>query len=414
MSTSNLLSFRWKGKNRFGQQLKGQMAVQDAEELILFLRQQGIVSFRIRPVYSVSFLLQKILDYRRCSKKALNVEILLMLQQLSMLLSAQVPLMQAFDIMESSYDSLSIILRKILKDCRNHIQMGHTLSQAFTRHSKYFSEFFCRLIAAGEYSGTLDVLLEYWISYQNKHEQIRQKIKKALSYPLFILSTAIIVAMILFIVVMPLFEKLFHQMGAELPPLTQIVIQIGMLLKIVGIPLLLFFAASLSLLLKHKKSSSKLALWLDKKILITPFCGKIILEIAMIRFSRTLSILLSAGFPLSEALKWTSKVMNNRFLTITVEQYHQTIISGQPLSQAVLKSSLFSSLLTQMIMVGEASGTLDKTLAYTADFYEKMVLNTLDKITQLIEPIMMIVIGIMTGTFILAMYLPIFKLGALF
>lgn len=418
MSNSNLTPFHWKGKNQFGQVLKGRLMAQSSAALISLLKQHGISSCHIRPVYTLAFFVEKTKKVCqplfRPDKKTIRLEIAFMLRQLSMLLSANVPLMQAFEVMESHRQNVSFVVRKILFDSRVHIQKGHTLSQAFSQHPKYFSAFFCRWIEAGEYSGTLDVLLEHWISYQEKNEQIRQKIKKALTYPLFILITAIIIAAILLIGVMPIFEKLFHQMGAELPTLTRYVIKSADVFKTVGIPFLLFLSASMSILWHRRERLPRLAFWLDKIILKIPLTGKIIQEVAMVRFSRTLSILLSAGFPLSEALQWTAKVMNNRFLTQIVLHCQTTVVSGTALSHSLSKSKVFSSLLKQMIAVGEASGTLDKTLAHTADFYEKTVSHTLDKMTLLIEPTIMVILGTMAGVFILAMYLPIFKLGALF
>lgn len=414
MSSSNLKSFRWKGKNQMGQRLKGRMTAESSIALASILKQQGIISFRIHRVYSILYCLQQSTQFFQINKKARRIEIAFMLRQLSMLLSAHVSLIHAFEVMGSYHQNVSVILKKILQDCRIYLQSGHTLSKAFARHPQYFTAFFCRWIEAGEYSGTLDVLLEHWVTYQEKNEQVRQKIKKALTYPLFIMSTAVIVAMILLIGVMPIFEKLFHQMGAELPLLTQYVIRFAYLLHCFGLPLLFFLGVSVVIVWRIRERLPSWMFFLDKIILNIPFSGKIIREISMARFSRTLSILLSAGFPLSEALHWVAKVMNNRFLSQTILKFQLAVVAGTALSQIMSISPYFSSLLKQMIAIGEASGTLDKTLLHSADFYEKKVSHELDKITNLIEPVIMLILGTMAGIFILAMYLPIFKLGALF
>lgn len=294
------------------------------------------------------------------------------------------------------------------------IRAGHTLAYAFNQHPEYFNSLFCCWIEAGERSGTLDVLLEHWVTYQEKSEQIRQKIKKALTYPVFILVIAILIALVLLIGVVPVFEKLFHQFGEELPKPTQWIIILSQFFQTMGIPILLVFSSSLCILWRIRRRVSRLMYGWDKILLKMPFIGKVIQDAAMTRFSRVLSIMLLSGFPLSEALQWASQLMNNSILTQAVLQLKTMIISGRSLNQAMSDSVFFPPLLRQMTAVGEISGTLDRTLAQTADFYEKTVSNKLDNLSQLIEPFIMTFLGILMGGFILAMYLPIFKLGALF
>ncbi len=413
MSNPNLKTFRWKGKNQFGDIVKGQMSALNAQKIVTSLKQQGIISIRIYSVYSF----QQRLQQSKClfqNKKKLYLEILFILQQLSMLLSAHVPLIQAFEVIESHQHTISMILREVLQDCRLYIQSGHTLAEAFEQHPRYFTAFFCRWVSAGEYSGTLDVLLEYWISYQEKNNVIRQKIKKALTYPAFILITTTLVAVVLLLAVLPVFEKLFHQMGAELPLLTHYVIVLAALFSHYGLPIVIMLSLVVAVVWKMRCRLPKLLFFCDKWILRLPLAGNVLHEIALARFSRALSILLSAEFPLSEALMWTAKVMNNRFLTQIVMQCQEAVILGTELSKTMVKFSCFSPLVKQMVAVGERSGTLDKTLLHTADFYEKKVSCSLERITELIEPMMMVIVGTIAGVFIVAMYLPIFKLGALF
>lgn len=414
MSNSNLKTFRWKGKNQFGDVLKGQLTAKSSAEISFILQQKGIVSFRIYPVFSLITWFGNSTHFLFQNSKSLRLELSFILQQLSMLLSAHVPLIQAFEVIESQQHNLSAILREILEDCRIHVQSGHTLAQAFSRHSQYFSDFFCKWIEAGEYSGTLDTLLEQWVIYEEKNQKIRQKVRKALTYPTFILSTALAVAALLMVSVLPVFEKIFHQMNAELPLLTQYVIFTSQLFN----PWSMLFVGSLVLLLvmlwKNRLRIPKLLFFFDKQVIKLPFVGKILQEITYARFSRTLSILLCAGFPLSDALFWTAKVMNNCFLTYLVRQCQEAVILGTPLSKMMENFSYFSPLLKQMIIVGENSGILDKTLLHAAIFYEKKAAYSLEKITELIEPLLMLIVGLLAGIFIIAMYLPIFKLGALF
>jgi type IV pilus assembly protein PilC len=414
MSNSNLKTFRWKGKNNFGYVVKGKASAINSAEIARNLQQQGVISFQISRDYSFLDFFQQSKIFLFENKKLILLELVFVVQQLSMLLSAHVPLAQAFEVIQSYHDNLSLTVRKILQKCSAHIQSGYTLAQAFSYHSRYFSDFFCRWIEAGECSGTLDVLLEHWIFYQEKNEQTRQKIKKALTYPVFILITTMLVAILLLLAVLPVFERLFSQMGAELPRLTHYVIFLARIFNKYGLFLLLFLGGALAIVWKIRLRLPRLLFFFDKWILAVPLVGKILQYIALARFSRTLSILLSAGFPLSEALNWTSKVMNNRFLTQIVLHCHEAVILGTALSKNMAMFSCFSPLLKQMVAVGEASGTLDKTLLHTANFYEKQVSHSLERITELIEPMLMLIVGTIAGIFIVAMYLPIFKLGALF
>lgn len=414
MYNSNLKIFRWKGKNQFGYVVKGQASAINATEIARQLKQQGIISLQVYQNYSFIQFFQQIKNFLFENKKLIRFELVFVLQQLSMLLSAHVSLIQAFQVIESHQDTLGSTVREILQNCKIHIQSGHTLAEAFRQHSQYFSDFFSRWVEAGENSGTLDILLDHWVSYQEKNEQIRQKIKKALTYPVFILVTIILVAIVLLLAVLPVFEKLFSQMGAELPVLTQYVIFCARMFNNYGLYFLFCLGGTLAIGWRFRLRLPRLLFFFDKWKLTFPLVGKILQDIAFARFSRTLSILLFAGFPLSEALNWTSKVMNNRFITHIVLECQAAVIIGIALSKQMVKFSCFSPLLKQMVAVGEASGTLDKTLLHTANFYEKQVSHALERITELIEPILMLIVGTIAGIFIVAMYLPIFKLGALF
>lgn len=403
--------YYWKGKNHCGQKLKGKISAKNSVDLMVMLKQQGIISIHIRPEYSLIQILKKNL---KKNKKPNHVDIICMIKQLSMLLSAHISLIQALEVIEQNTQMLTRDMLRIIHECRTQVQLGHTLSYALSRHPQYFNSFFCHWVEAGELSGTLDVLLTYWVSYQEKMLLIRQKVKKAIMYPAVILTTAVIVAMVLFIWVVPVFEKLFHQFDAELPKLTQYVIILSHLFRTVGIPVLIFLSISVGIFWGMRQRIPVVHYAWDKMILKIPLSGKIIQEAAIARLSRTLSIMLSAGFSLSDALQWTTKIMNNMLLFQIVSQLQTAVVSGITLSQAMSSSLFFPPLLKQMTAVGEASGTLDKTFFQTADFYEKNISHTLETMGELIEPIMMIVLGVIMSIFILAMYLPIFKLGALF
>ncbi len=409
-------TYRWKGKNHFGEKLKGETMAKDVASLRLLLKEQGLISFQITPVYSLKAIFQIIFKKitHPDSKKSIQLDITQMIRQLNMLLSAHIPLMQALEVIGKNEKNLSKTMKAVMLDCQQQIRLGQTLSYAFSRHAQYFNPLFCRWIEAGERSGTLDILLEHWVLYQEKSETMRQKVKKALTYPIFIVITAIIIAMVLFIGVVPVFEKLFHQFGAELPEPTQYVMILSQFFQTIGLPLLIVFGVGLTIVWRIRHRVPALLHAWDKIILKMPLSGKIIREASIARLARALSMMLMAGFPLSEALLWSEKLMNNTLLMAAVRQLRSAVISGISLNQAMSASPFFPSLLKQMTAVGEMSGTLDKTLAQTADFYEKAVSNTVDNMSQLIEPVIMAVLGVLTGGFILAMYLPVFKLGSLF
>lgn len=392
---------RWKGRDRFGKTIQGESVSDNGDLLSRTLKEQGIVPTHIRVMKS-----------QLNTKKIRTADIATSLRQLSLLLSAHMPLMQALDIITPTTDNAQA---QLWRDCKAKVAAGQTLTTAFKAHPRYFSPLFCRWIEAGEASGTLDVLLGHWVSYQEQRDRLRKKVKKALTYPIFILAIAIIIAMILLMAVVPMFEKLFHQLHAELPALTQQVVNFSVVLRYAGIPILILLSVVFGSLYAHRQRLPKLCFYWDKYLLKLPLIGKIIQESAIAQLAKTLSILLNAGFPLAEALQWASHVMGkNRALLAIVSPLSQQLKSGIPLSKLMENQPLFPPLLKQMIAVGEMSGILDKTLAQTADFYEQKLLYTLDNLSQLIEPIMMAILGIFTGIFILAMYLPIFKLGALF
>lgn len=414
-NTSAVLYF-WKGKNRFGKILQGKVTAESETDLASRLKQQGILVSKIRLAQPVFFHYCTIIrQWISVHQKLRSSDLTAILRQLSLLLSAHIPLIQALEVIGENDHPIPEKIRHILKNCQMQIQSGYPLSQALGQYPQYFSSLFCRWIEAGERSGTLDTLLEYWVNYQEKNAIIQQKIKKALMYPLFIIVITMMVAIILLINVVPEFEKLFHQFHAQLPLLTRYILKISYGIQHFGIPVGIISIIIFGGVWWLRCHFSMLSYGWDYVILKIPFSGKLIQEALMARFTRALSIMLLAGFPLSEALQWTSSaVIQNAVFIRQMNALKKAITSGITLNHAMSESSLFPALLKQMTSIGEASGTLDQTLSKTADFYEKKIMNTMDNLGQLLEPILMVVLGILAGGFILAMYLPIFKMGELF
>lgn len=411
MKSSHIL-LRWKGKNQFGEILKGESKALSVNSLILMLKQQGVISYKIKPVYSGFCLgLRKYI-------KPKKTEVARVIEQLSMLLSAHIPLIPAI---ETIQHNLSPAMKPIMEDCLLQVKSGHSLSLALTGHNRCFNSFLCRWIAAGEHSGTLETLLVYWVSYQEKNEQLQQKIKKALIYPIFILFTTAIISIILFVSVLPVFEQLFTQVNADLPSATKAAMDIAQFMVHIGLPMAIFLMVGIGLgwVIRRygPRSFPQWAYLWDNMILRMPVTGKIIQQISIARLARIVSVMLSAGFPLAEALKWASETMNNEVLAKMVTELREAIISGVSLNHAMsmlLASKFIPLLLKQMTAVGEISGTLDKNLAKVADFYEQKIFHRIENMSQLAEPVVMTILGVLIGGFILVMYLPIFQLGALF
>jgi len=413
--------YYWTGKNRLGQILRGKTIAESEMTLATRLEQQAIIPIKIviaKPFYVTgweSLYTVWVKMGEPFGRKIKPVDITNLLRQLSLLISAHIPLMQALEIVVHADHPIAEKLRNIIKQCQAEVRLGHMLSEVLSHYPKYFSALFCHWLEAGERSGTLDTLLEYWVNYQEKQEIIRKKIKTALRYPCFLLSMTFIIAGILLTYVVPEFEKLFHQFHSKLPPLTRGVLFFSQWIQNKGwiVGLIIFVLITGMLRLRH--FFIKLDYFFDWIILKIPLIGKIWQDIAMARFSRVLSVMLLAGFPLTEALQWVAQTMlKNRVFMEQMLFLRQSLLSGITLNQAMSESFVFTPLLKQMTAIGEASGTLDQTLMKTADFYERKMMQTFDDLSQWIEPILMTIMGVIIGGFILAMYLPIFKMGELF
>jgi type IV pilus assembly protein PilC len=326
------------------------------------------------------------------------------------MLSAGVPLVQAFDIVGRGHDNPS--MQDLLMTIKGDVEGGNTLADSLAKHPDQFDELFCNLVHSGEQAGVLESLLHKIAEYKEKTESIKAKIKKALTYPIAVMVVAFIVTCVLLIFVVPQFEELFHGFGAELPAFTQIVINMSRFMKqywwmVLGIIIIIGFVLGN---LKRKSKAFNHAL--DRMVLGIPVVGVIIRKAAIARFARTLSTMSSAGVPLVEALQSVSGATGNIVYGDSVLVMRDEVATGHQLQLTMRQAGIFPNMVVQMVAIGEESGSLDSMLSKVADFYEEEVDNAVDSLSSLLEPLIMSVLGIIVGGLIIAMYLPIFKLGS--
>ncbi|KPK53782.1 MAG: type II secretion system protein F [Gammaproteobacteria bacterium SG8_31] len=392
--------FTWEAKDIRGTRIRGKtMAVNEAA-VRATLRRQGLVPTRIR---KKSTLFQS-------KQKITTEDIAIFSRQLATMMAAGIPLVQAFDIVGSGHENQS--MQKLIMAIKTDIEGGATLAESLAKHPVYFDELFVNLVAAGEQSGALETLLDKIATYKEKTEAIKKKIKKALTYPAAVVSVAIIVTAILLIYVIPTFESLFSSFGADLPAFTRAVVDLSVFVRTKGWLLLVLFVGAVAALIFFKKRSKKFAHFLDRMLLRIPLIGEIMRKAAIARYARTLSTMFSAGVPLVEALESVAGATGNIVYQEGVLDIREEVSTGQRLARSMEMTELFPNMVVQMVAVGEESGSLDEMAAKVADFYEAEVDAAVDNLSSLLEPAIMAILGVLVGGLVVAMYLPIFKLGA--
>jgi type IV pilus assembly protein PilC len=397
-----LITFTWTGKNRSGAIVKGELDSRTETMAKSELRRQGIRPTKVKKKPKALF--------GSSGKAIITKDISIFSRQLATMLSSGVPLVQALDIVGRGHENPS--MQKLILTVRNDIENGDTLAQALGKHPLQFDDLFCNLVNAGEQAGVLETLLGKIADYKEKTESLKAKIKKALTYPTAVLVIAFIVTAILLIFVVPTFEELFAGFGADLPAFTQSVIELSKFMQewwwaVFGSIFLVIYT-----LLFFKKRSRKFNHTLDRFFLKLPAIGDILNKSAIARFSRTLATMSTAGVPLVEALTSVSGACGNIVYADSVLKMREEVATGQQLQQAMKQADLFPNMVIQMVAIGEESGSIDSMLEKVADFYEEEVDNAVDSLSSLIEPMLMAFLGVVVGGLVVAMYLPIFKLGA--
>jgi type IV pilus assembly protein PilC len=326
------------------------------------------------------------------------------------MLGAGIPLVQAFEIVGNGHENPA--MQKLILSIKADVEGGTSLAEALAKQPLYFDDLFVNLVEAGEQAGALETLLDKIATYKEKTEAIKKKIKKALTYPAAVLVVAFIVTTILLIFVIPSFEDLFKGFGADLPTFTRMVIDLSVFVRTQGWILAILFGSAISAFLYFQKRSRAFRHFLDRLMLKTPIIGPIMHKAAIARYARTLSTMFAAGVPLVEAMESVAGATGNIVFEQAVLRMRDEVATGQRLQQAMENTDLFPNMVIQMIAVGEESGSLDDMSAKVADFFEEDVDNAVDNLSSLLEPMIMAILGVLVGGLVVAMYLPIFKLGA--
>jgi type IV pilus assembly protein PilC len=394
------IPYNWEGKDKKGNKVRGRVLAKSENEVRAELRRQAIVPVKIRKQTSLF----------RTGGKISPEDIAIFSRQLATMLAAGIPLVQAFEIVGVGHEKPA--MQKLILDIKMSIEGGSSLHESLKKHPLYFDDLYVNLVEAGEQAGALESLLDKVATYKEKTEALKKKIKKALFYPAAVLGVAVIVTLILLLFVIPQFEALFKGFGADLPAFTRMVIEMSRFVQDQGWWMGIIFAGAVFTFFYFKKRSRALRQFIDRLSLKIPIVGPILVKAAIARYARTLSTMFSAGVPLVEAMDSVAGATGNIVYETAVLRMRDEVATGQRLQRAMENTGLFPNMVVQMIAVGEESGSLDAMAAKVADFYELEVDAAVDGLSSLLEPLIMAILGVLVGGLVIAMYLPIFKLGA--
>jgi len=389
--------FEWEGKDRAGKVVRGELRSAGEAAVSASLRRQGILVTKIKK--------------RRASggRSISQRDIATFTRQLATMMKAGVPLLQAFDIVGRG--SPNPRLTRLLLDIRSDVETGTSLSSSFRRHPKYFDTLYCNLVEAGEAGGILEELLARLAQYQEKILAIKQKVKSALMYPIAVLVVAFIVVTIIMIFVIPSFEQVFASFGAELPAPTMLVIAMSKFFVSYWWVIFGVLFGGGYMFYRTWKRSENMQFFMDRLLLRLPIFGELIRKSVIARWTRTLSTMFAAGVPLVEALDSVGGTAGNIIYSRATEQIQRDVAAGSGLTTSMSSTGVFPNMVLQMAAIGEESGSLDAMLSKAADFYEDEVDEMVKGLSSLLEPIIIVFLGTLIGGIVVAMYLPIFKLG---
>ena len=399
---SNKSTFAWEGRDKSHVQQSGEIEAISITIAKSLLRKRGIIPTKVR---------KKGMSFNLLNRKSIKpLDIAFLTRQLATMIKAGVPILQGFDITLEGVDKT--VLKNLIQQIRKDVQDGSSLSEAMQKHPKYFDDLYCNLVATGEQAGALDTLLDRIATYKEKTEALKARVKKAMNYPIIIVIVSFVVTGILLIKVVPQFEEIFQGFGADLPEFTRFVITISEYIQdtwhmiLVGLIAAFFGIRSF---LKHSKKARDNR---DKMLLKLPVIGPIIDKSTIARFTRTLSTTFSAGIPLVDALTSVKDATGNAVYRDAIESIRKDVSNGQSLQSALKNTTQFPNMVTQMIAVGEEAGSLDTMLDKIASYYEEEVDTMVNGLTSMLEPMIMVILGVLIGGLIIAMYLPIFELGS--
>ncbi|WP_370233762.1 type II secretion system F family protein [Alloalcanivorax venustensis] len=392
--------FAYEGIDRKGSRVKGEITGKGPALVRAELRKQGIQAKKVVKKREVSL---------GGKKKIKPMDVALFTRQMATMMKAGVPLVQAFEIVSDGLENPA--MKEVILKLKADVESGNNFAGALRQHPRLFDDLYCSLIESGEASGSLETMLDRVALYKEKTEALKQKIKKAVKYPIAVVCVAVIVTGILLIKVVPTFQELFEGFGAELPAFTQFVIGISEGLQANFLMILLIIAAFIIGFTEARKRSQAFRDGVDRLLLRLPIIGPITHKATVARFSRTLSTTFAAGVPLIEALDACAGATGNVVYRKAVLQVKEDVATGQQLQFAMRSTGVFPAMALQMTAIGEESGALDAMLGKVATYYEDEVDNLVDGLTSMLEPMIMAVLGVLIGGLIIAMYLPIFQLG---
>jgi type IV pilus assembly protein PilC len=390
--------YTWEGKDKQGKLVRGELRAGGESVVNVTLRRQGILVTKMKKKSYSS------------GKKITDKDICLFTRQLATMMKAGVPLLQSFDIVGRGHSNASV--SKLLLDIRSDVETGTSLNQAFRKYPLYFDALFCNLVGAGEQAGILDDLLNRLATYKEKTLAIKAKIKSALTYPIAILGVAFIVTAVIMIFVVPAFKEVFSSFGAELPGPTLVVMAISEFF--VSYWYIIFGAlfGAIYFFMHSWRRSLTMQRFMDRMLLQAPIFGDVIRKATIARWTRTLATMFAAGVPLVEALDSVGGAAGNAVYLDATIKIQTEVTTGTSLTVAMQNANVFPNMVTQMVSIGEESGSLDAMLGKVADFYEEEVDEAVGALSSLMEPIIMVVLGVIIGGLVVALYLPIFKLGS--
>jgi type IV pilus assembly protein PilC len=391
-------TFLWEGRNKDGKTVRGEMRAASESVVQTTLRRQGVTSAKVKKVRF------------KTGGKITEKDIALFTRQLATMMKSGVPLLQSFDIVGRGHSNPAV--GKLLLDIKSDVETGSSLSQAFRKFPLQFDALYCNLVSAGEQAGILDTLLDRLATYKEKILAIKGKIKSALFYPIAVLVVAFIITAVIMIFVIPAFKEVFTSFGADLPAPTLFVIALSDFFVSYWWAIFGAIGGGLYFFLESWKRSEKVQMAMDRFLLRVPIFGEIVRKSVIARWTRTLATMFAAGVPLVESLESVGGAAGNHVYKVATRQIQSDVSTGINLTTAMQNVNIFPNMVIQMVSIGEESGALDSMLSKVADFFEQEVDDSVDAMSSLMEPIIMVVLGTLIGGMVIAMYLPIFKIGA--
>jgi len=397
--------FQWEGKNRRNELRRGEMEALNAE-----LVRANLAKLRITPVKVKKKPKNLFENVNFLQPRVKESDIILFARQFSTMIDAGLPIVQCLDILQNQQENKTF--KKMLRQVMEAVEGGSTLAEALTRFPKHFDSLFTNMIAAGEAGGILDTILRRLSAYLEKAAKLKRRVKGAMTYPIIVLIIAVLVVAVILVFVIPVFSEMFSQLGGQLPLPTRIVMSLSDFVK----HNVIYIAIAIALLayaIRRFYKTEKGRIALDKFVLKIPVIGILIRKVAVARFSRTMGTMLASGVAILEALDIVAKTAGNKTIETAVYTVRTAIAEGRTMADPLMETGVFPSMVCQMIAVGESTGALDAMLNKIADFYDEEVDQAVENLTAMIEPFMMVFLGVTIGGLVIAMYLPIFKMAGL-